>query len=441
MSARATLAQEFAVAAAALEAMLAGAALPAALGQAIAAAAPALPADSLPAVQDIAYGSTRQLGLCRELGAILNAHPPAPAVAALQIVALAQLLEPLRAAAITVDQAVAGARLRRVTEPAAGFLNATLRRFVRERDDLLVRALRNDEARWNFPRWWIEQLRRDHPGNWEAILAVSNQAPPMTLRVNRRRFARDEYLAQLAAAGVKARPVGPQALVLENARAVAALPEFAAGTVSIQDAGAQLAAPLLDVADGMRVLDACAAPGGKTTHILELADCDVTALDVAADRLARVAQNLERQGLHARLVEGSALEPQLWWDGVQFDRILVDAPCTASGIVRRHPDVRWLRRRSDLATLSARQVEILARLWPLLRVGGKLLYATCSVFRAEGEGVVDRFRRAHRDAIRCDLAWRFEGSDAPEPVDQLLPRSDSLRDHDGFFYAMLEKSA
>lgn len=441
MSARAALAQEFAVAAAALEAMLAGTALPAALGKAIAAATPALPSDSLPAVQDIAYRSTRQLGLCREVAAILNAHAPAPRVAALQIVALAQLIDPLRAAAITVDQAVAGARLQRVTEPAAGFLNATLRRFVRESDDLLARAQRKDEARWNFPRWWIEQLRRDHPGHWESILTASNQTPPLTLRVNRRRLARDEYLALLTATGVNARPVGPQALVLDSASPVAALPEFAAGAVSVQDAGAQLAAPLLDVADGMRVLDACAAPGGKTTHILELADCAVTALDVAPERLARVAENLARLGLSARLQEGSALEPRAWWDGVQFDRILVDAPCTASGIVRRHPDARWLRRRSDLATLSARQGEILAQLWPLLRVGGKLLYATCSVFRAEGEGVVDSFRRTHRDAIRRDLVWRFEGSEAPEPVDQLLPRSDPNRDHDGFFYAMLEKSA
>ncbi len=440
MSERAALAQEFAVAAAAIAAMLGGVALPAALSQAIAAAAPALPADSLPAVQDIAYRSTRQLGLCREVGAILNAHPPAARVAALQIVALAQLIEPLRAAAITVDQAVAGARLHRMTEPAAGFLNATLRRFVRESDDLLARAQRNQEARWNFPRWWIEQLRRDHPGSWETILAASNQTPPLTLRVNRRRFARDDYLALLGAAGVSARPVGPQALVLATASPVTALPEFAAGAVSVQDAGAQMAAPLLDVADGMRVLDACAAPGGKTTHILELADCEVIALDVSAERLARVAQNLDRLGLRAVLQEGSALEPQTWWDGIQFDRILVDAPCTASGIVRRHPDVRWLRRRSDLATLSARQGEILAQLWPLLRVGGKLLYATCSVFRAEGEGVVDSFRRTHHDAIRRGLAWRFEGSEAPEQVDQLLPRADPLRDHDGFFYAMLEKS-
>ena len=441
MSERATLAQELAVAAAAIEAMLAGSALPAALGQAIGAARPALPPDSLPAVQDIAYRAARQLGLCRELGVLLNAHAPAPRVAALQIVALAQLLEPLRAAAIIVDQAVAAARLQRVTEPAAGFINATLRRFVREREGLLERARRKPEARWNFPGWWIDQLRRDHPAGWEAILAESNREPPLTLRVNKRRFARDEYLALLGAAGIVARPAGPQALVLEKAVPVGALPGFADGAVSVQDAGAQLAAPLLEVADGMRVLDACAAPGGKTSHILELADCDLSALDIAPDRLARVAENLDRLGFKARLLEGSALEPDAWWDGVQFDRILVDAPCTASGIVRRHPDVRWLRRRSDLATLSARQGQILAQLWPLLRPGGKLLYATCSVFRAEGAGVVDQFRRTHRDAVRRNLAWRFEGSEVPEPVDQLLPRSDSARNHDGFFYAMLEKSA
>jgi len=439
VSERAELARELAVATTAIEALLGGTALPAALAQAIAAAAPVLPPDSLPAVQDMAYRSTRELGLCRAVAGILNAHPPSARLAALQIVALAQLLDPVRSDAVTVDQVVSAARARPATAPAAGFLNATLRRFLRERDDLLERARQDDEARWNFPRWWVEQLRRDYPTQWQEILTASNLSPPLTLRVNRRRFACDDYHALLTEAGCPARRVGPQALVLETARGVATLPGFAAGAVSVQDAGAQLAAPLLDVADGMRVLDACAAPGGKTTHILELADCEVVALDVSAERLERVAQNLDRLGLSATLQVGSALEPGAWWDGVAFDRILVDAPCTASGIVRRHADVRWLRRRSDLATLSARQEQILAQLWPLLRPGGKLLYATCSVFRAEGEAVAERFRRAHPDAIRTGLAWRFEGAELPEPVAQLLPRADPHRDHDGFYYAMFEK--
>ncbi|MCL4185819.1 MAG: 16S rRNA (cytosine(967)-C(5))-methyltransferase RsmB, partial [Burkholderiaceae bacterium] len=228
--------------------------------------------------------------------------------------------------------------------------------------------------------------------------------------------------------------------------AVEVLPGWHDGLVTVQDAGAQLAAPLLDPQPDERVLDACAGPGGKTTHLLELADCRVTALDLGEARLRPVRENLARLGLGqpggpghpAAVVAGDARRPQDWWDGRPFDRILVDAPCTASGIVRRHPDIRWLRRRSDLATLSRTQGEILGTLWPLLEPGGKLLFATCSVFRVEGESVVNHFLAERPDAKRSGLFWRF-GGDLAEPVSQLLPVAEPARDHDGFFYALLEK--
>jgi len=268
----------------------------------------------------------------------------------------------------------------------------------------------------------------------------------MTLRVNPRRGSVEQYLALLAGAGRGALRVCPQALVLDAACAVESLPGWRDGRVSVQDSGAQLAAPLLDPQSGERVLDACAGPGGKTTHLLELADCRVTALDVGEARLRPVRENLARLGLGqaggpghpASVLAGDALRPTHWWDGIAYDRILVDAPCTASGIVRRHPDIRWLRRRSDLATLSRQQGEILRALWPLLRPGGKLLFATCSVFRAEGEQVIDHLLSERRDAKRLELSWRFE-ADAAEPVSQLLPVAQPGRDHDGFFYALLEK--
>jgi 16S rRNA (cytosine967-C5)-methyltransferase len=406
----------------------------------------------------------------RELARLLNARPPVPRLAALQWVALAQLIDPLRAEGIIVDQAVAavheaapaGAQSARGTQASAGakhargsaasaaamagFLNATLRRFLREREALLAAARRKDEARWNYPHWWIGQLRAEQPQAWRAILAAGNALPPMTLRVNRRRTDVDDYLARLAAAGRAARRVGPQALVLEAPCAVEALPGWHDGLVTVQDAGAQLAAPLLDPQPGERVLDACAGPGGKTTHLLELADCRVTALDVGEARLRPVRENLARLGLGrpggpdhpVAVVAGDARRPRDWWDGQPFDRILVDAPCTASGIVRRHPDIRWLRRRSDLATLSRTQAEILGALWPLLGPGGKLLFATCSVFRVEGESVVDHFLSERQDATRSRLYWRF-GGDVAEPVSQLLPVAEPARDHDGFFYALLEK--
>jgi 16S rRNA (cytosine967-C5)-methyltransferase len=436
---RAPLSREIALTAAAVEALRAGRALPAALDAALASAGKRgpLPDASRAAVRDMAHQAARSLGLVEALAARLNRRPPAARLAALQAVALAQLIEPIRAEAVIVDQAVEAARAAPDTAPAAGFLNATLRRFLRERESLLAAAREDPVARWNHPRWWIELLQHDHPSGWQSVLEAAEAPPPMTLRVNRRRATPEQYLARLAEAGIGARQVGEQALTLDKAVAVEALPGWADGAVSVQDAGAQLAAPLLAPAPGERVLDACAGPGGKTTHLLELADCDLIALDVDESRLAPVRENLARLGQQARIVEGDARRPEAWWDGQPFDRILVDAPCTASGIVRRHPDIRWLRRRRDIATLSARQSEILAGLWPLLKPGGKLLYATCSVFASENEAVVAGFLATHADARRLPLRARIGGAD--ETIAQLLPTSGPLRDHDGFFYALLEK--
>ncbi|MEN9316588.1 MAG: rRNA m5C967 methyltransferase, S-adenosyl-L-methionine-dependent, partial [Pseudomonadota bacterium] len=233
--------------------------------------------------------------------------------------------------------------------------------------------------------------------------------------------------------------IGPQAIRLQTPCDVHQLPGFGQGWCSVQDLAAQLAAPLLDVAAGHRVLDACAAPGGKTAHVLELADCEMTALDSDPVRLVRVEENLSRLGLTARVLPGDASAPADWWDGRPFDRILVDAPCSAAGIVRRHPEIRWLRRRTDLAALAARQAAMVEALWPLLKPGGKLLYATCSVFRAEGEQVVARFCGDHPEAERLPLWWRW-ADDGPEvELAQLLPSSDEILDHDGFFYASIRK--
>lgn len=440
MTDRAPLSREIGLAAAAVEALKAGRALPAALDVALAGSGPRhgpLPATSRAAIRDMAHQAVRRLGLVEALAALLNRRPPSTRLAALQAVALSQLIDPIRAEAVIVDQAVESARAEPATAPAAGFLNATLRRFLRERELLLETARRDPVARWNHPIWWIDQLRHDHPSTWQAVLAQADGPPPMTLRVNRRHGDAAGYLARLAAAGIPARQVGEQALTLDKALPVEALPGWSEGLVSVQDAGAQLAAPLLAPVAGQRVLDACAGPGGKTTHLLEWADCTLTALDLDETRLAPVRDNLARLGQQARVVAGDASQPADWWDGQAYDAILVDAPCTASGIVRRHPDIRWLRRRRDLATLSARQSEILAGLWPLLKPGGKLLYATCSVFSQENEGVVAGFLASHADARRLPLRARIGGAD--EPIAQLLPTSGPLRDHDGFFYALLDK--
>jgi 16S rRNA (cytosine967-C5)-methyltransferase len=298
---------------------------------------------------------------------------------------------------------------------------------LRERERIEPRVLAREPARYRHPQWWIDRLRRAYPDAWTRILEAGNGHPPMTLRVNRRRVETTAYVARLAAAGIGARFLGREAVQLDAPRPVGEVPGFGDGEVSVQDAGAQLAAHLLDVEDGMRVLDACAAPGGKTAHILELARVELLALDNDAARTARIGANLARLGLAASVQTGDAAVPVQWWDGRPFDRILLDAPCTASGVVRRHPDIKWLRRDADVAAFARRQVALLAALWPLVAPGGKLLYATCSVFPEENNEPVARFAASRADAERIGL---------PEPGGgQLLPNGD----HDGFFYALLRK--
>ena len=437
---RSALADEMQCAARALAALAEGERLDRALEAAgrTVALAPA----SLPVVRDLAYGASRQLGLCRALADCLNTRPPSPPVAALQWLALSQLIDPVRHPATIVDQAVRAAQADPQTRFAAGFLNATLRSFLRRSAELLERARRDEQARWNHPRWWIDRLRADHPSDWQRILELADQQPPFTLRINRRRTDLASYQAMLQAQSMTARVVGESALIVDPPCPVHRLPGWAEGLVSVQDEGAQRAAHLLDVHDGQRVLDACSAPGGKSAHLLELASIRLTALELAPERLARVRDGLERLGLSAELVCGDAARPEGWWDGVRYDRILVDAPCSASGIVRRAPDARWLRRRGDLATFARTQRSILEGLWPLLEAGGKLLYATCSVFEAEGRGVVRPFLKDHADALERSLPADAESAarSAPRgPGIQLLPQSSPTRDHDGFFYCLIEK--
>ena len=435
---RPALAVELRAAAAAVQAMRGGRALPAAIDEACAVARLAAP--SRAAVQDIAFQAARRLGACLALARVLNQRPPAPPLAALQLVALSQLLEPgRRHQAVLVDQSVEAARGDPATRAAAAFLNATLRRFLRERDALIAALATDAEATWNYPSWWIDRVRADHPDRWRSVLEAGNLPPPMTLRVNRRRHSVAQYLDLLRESGLDGRQIGPQAVKLERPCDVARLPGFDEGAVSVQDLAAQMAAPLLDAGTGMRVLDACAAPGGKTGHVLELADCEVVAVDSDPVRLGRVCANLARLDLSARTVCADAGRPADWWDGRPFDRILLDAPCSGSGIVRRHPDIRWLRRRSDLATLSGRQAELLDRLWPLLAPGGKLLFATCSVFRAEGEDVVQRFDAGRPDSERVALEWVWHDRAQGEPIGHLLPQAGETRNHDGFFYGSLRK--
>lgn len=406
------------------------------------------------AIQDLAYRSVRLFGTTRALVTQLVTRPPGALVDSLLAVALALLIEGEEGDGskvgrggysdfTVVDQAVSAAASEPKTAHARGLVNAVLRRFLRERRALMPKIMQDDEARWNLPSWWLAQLRRAYPDQWMALAQSVNERPPMTLRINPRRISVQAYLQALANAGLAGTAVGEQAVRLARAFPVSQIPGFAQGDVSVQDAGAQLAAPLCEVSDGMRVLDACAAPGGKTGHLLELADIHVTAVESDAERAARIHDNLARLGQRAEVIVGDASRPKDWWDGQPFDRILADVPCSASGIVRRHPDIRWLRRESDVAKLMTEQRRIVSQLWPLLKPGGILVYVTCSIFPTEGEEQALWFGAQLPDAIRLQAPGQLlPGIKAPETTGSGTAGKASLpSDHDGFYYARFQKRA
>jgi 16S rRNA (cytosine967-C5)-methyltransferase len=385
------------------------------------------------AVQDLAYGALRCLARLETLLEALLDKPLQDArLRALLLVALYQLERGRAGPHAVVDHAVRTCHTLGLTS-AKGLVNAVLRNFLRKRAALGARAQRAEPARYCHPQWWIDKLRVQYPDEYAAILEAGNAHPPFALRVNRRRARVADYLERLRQHGIEGEPYGTAAVLLRKALPAASVPGLKEGLVSVQDAAAQLAAPLLDLADGMRVLDACAAPGGKTGHALELADVDLTALDSDAARLERVRANLERLELQARVVCGDACETAPWWDGIAFDRILLDAPCSASGIARRHPDIKWLRRATDIAQYTRLQSRMFDALWQTLASGGKFLYATCSVFQEENREQVERFLERHRDARR--LALPAVNNDIHARAGQLLPDAR----HDGFFYALLQK--
>lgn len=399
-------------------------------------AAPGLALQQRAALQDLSYGTLRFYGqLLRVLEQLLHKPVQDAQLRCLLLVALYQLQYSKAASHAVVDHAVRAVRKRNAA--ASGLVNAVLRNFLRNRDALLAVAASSEEGRYSYPQWWIDAVKAQYGERAEAILLAGNQHPPMTLRVNRRRTTPADYLELLAQQDIQASVIEPDAVLLQRPMAVDKLPGFFDGLVSVQDAGAQYAAHLLDVHDGMRVLDACAAPGGKSTHLLELAQLDLLALDKDAQRLDQVRENMQRLQLHARLQVGDAAQPQGWWDGQPFQRILADVPCSASGVVRRHPDIKWLRRPEDMDGFAQQQAQILSALWRLLASDGKLLYATCSIFARENRQVINEFLQQHDDARSVPLSVPNLNEGQFLPDDQFLPNDQ----HDGFFYALLHKHA
>ncbi len=393
------------------------------------------------AIRAVTLGSLRWYPRLEPVVAgLLAGRPVAPLLRMLLIGALHQLEYSRNPPAASLSSAVDA--VRRLEEPgAAGLVNALLRRFLREREALLSAALQSQAAAAAHPQWLFDRLHEAWPGEWEQITAANNAHPPMTLRIDLNRTSVADYLAALAECGCPGRalPWLPAAIVLDRPVAVAQLPGFADGRVCVQDAGAQLASALLDVEPGQRVLDACAAPGGKTGALLEAADpLEVTAIDVDPGRLARVAENLQRLGRKATLVTADLREAGTWWDGRPFDRILLDAPCSATGVIRRHPDIKLLRRPEDLPALEASQQALLAQCLRWLRPGGRLLYCTCSVLPEENERSIAAALAAHPRAREIPLAaHRLRPAEALARTHgiQLLPGSAALAD--GFYYACL----
>lgn len=320
---------------------------------------------------------------------------------------------------------------------AAGLLNACLRNYQRQQAQLNAALEADEAARLAHPDWLLERYQSDWPQQWSAICEANNRQPPMMLRVNQQKLSRDGYLEQLQQAGIEAQAVAgvETGIVLSSPCDVSHLPGFDDGVVSVQDGSAQLSAMMLDIAPGQRILDACAAPGGKTGHILESApDNTVVALDVSASRLEQVKDNLSRLQLNAKLQAADAADVDSWWDGEAFDRILIDAPCTGSGVIRRHPDIKLLRRPDDIASLAKQQQQLLDNLWPLLKADGLMVYTTCSAFKQENEQQIEAFLQRHPDAreVRTDFAPA-----SPRPFGyQRLPGDDIM---DGFFYACLRR--
>ena len=392
--------------------------------------------------QDLAFGTARWQPRLSALATKLLQKPFKAAdadVEALLLVGLYQLLYTRVPAHAAIGETVGCAD--KLKKPwAKALLNAVLRRAQRESEALLAELEHDPVVRTAHPRWLQKSLKAFWPEQWEAICAANNAHPPMILRVNRRHHPRDAYLKLLGEAGVGAQACtySQDGIVLEEACDVRNLPGFNEGWISVQDEAAQLAADLLDLAPGQRVLDACCAPGGKTCHILEAQPqlAGVVAVDLEAKRLVRVRENLERLGLDAELIAADGRDTATWWDGKPFQRILLDAPCSATGVIRRHPDIKLTRQPDDIAALAALQGELLDAMWTTLEVGGILLYATCSTLPTENTEVIEAFLARTSGARELDIAGTF-GVKQPHGR-QLLAQQGG---HDGFYYAKLIKIA
>ncbi|QDC78424.1 16S rRNA (cytosine(967)-C(5))-methyltransferase RsmB [Candidatus Methylopumilus universalis] len=380
----------------------------------------------------LAYGAIRYLGENQFfIQQLIDKKITNKKIEALLCVALFQLNHDQSTDFTVVNEAVEAAKL--INKSWAGsFVNGVLRNFIRQKEKLQTELKNDEEAFYSYPLWWINLIKQNYPKDWESILLNGNKHPPLTLRINERQTNLKQYEEKLKSEAISYRVLGNIALELTQPTPVEKIPGFMDGEVSIQDFGAQLAVKLLDLQDGQFCLDACSAPGGKTGHMLEIADIELVSIDQQKDRLYKVKENLERLHLHAYLKCADLAAVNTWWNEKLFDRILLDAPCSASGVVRRHVDIKWLRRPRDIEMFAKQQEAMLEAMWQLLKKGGKLLYATCSIFYDENQKVINHFIKEHTDAK--EVEWSVD-SEYSKYENQLIPSEN----HDGFFYALLEK--
>jgi 16S rRNA (cytosine967-C5)-methyltransferase len=420
------------IAAMAVSDVLSGRNLTLALAEALSAFPKATPQQKGGAA-DLSYGTLRFYGEANAYLIKLLEKPLSNVdIQALLLVSIYQLLHDKADDYTVVNQAVTAAGHAK-PRWAKGLVNGVLRNFLRQKEKLSAQVQIDETAFYSYQQWWIDKLKDQYPNDWQSILELGNAHPPMTLRVNSSKSNAHEYVKLLTRQNIEATTLGGEAVMLAKPIPVDQVPGFMDGVVSVQDYGAQMAAHLLDLQPNIRVLDACSAPGGKAGHVLELAKVQLTALDNDAKRLARVRSNLDRLNLQASLVLGDA---SMWTDDKSFDRILADVPCTASGIVRRHVDIKWLRREVDIVSFTQQQAVILANLWHLLSKGGKLLYVTCSIFAEENQQQIDHFLKCNTDATQLPLELTDDRiNNINIQHGQLIPSNT----HDGFFYALLQK--
>jgi len=388
--------------------------------------------DNLSQIKDMVYGAIRNLGRSNfYINKLVKNKIENQCLEALLHIVLFQITNERSNNYTLVNEAVDAAK--KIDHKKSAFINAVLRNFLRKKDDLQQELNEDESAVYSYPNWWIQKVKNQYPKNWKDILVIGNQRPPLALRINLKKIEVNEYSTVLDDHGINHTLVGGECLIINTPLGVDKIPGFFEGKVSVQDYGAQLAAHLIDLKNDQKVLDACSAPGGKACHMLELNSIQLLAIESDQQRIIKIQENIDRQGLKAKILNDKISSQNEWWNKESFDRILLDVPCSASGIVRRHVDIKWLRRINDFQSFGNNQLSLLRAAWPMLKEGGKLLYVTCSIFEEENIDVIEKFKQDSNDVSELNINFP---SNIVHIKNQILPSEN----HDGLFYALLQKN-